>query len=137
MNYVLSVIHPPVPPAAYGRAVTPAQDPFTSLGSAVKLVVWVLSTERPGTATLGDAKVIGRELMDAPGREFRHAESGLTFRIDPADDAPHPCPCCERLVLPGDHALAHHEDALCEGCYTWARGVTACQPGRTAHTEEP
>ena len=143
MSYVLSVIHPPVAPAAFGKAVTPEQDPFSSLGSAVKLLVWLFSTEAPGTTTLGDAKAIGRELLDAPGREYRHAESGLTFRIDPADNAPHACPCnkgddnpCGRLVLPTDHADAHMEDAYCLGCFTWSRDVAACLPANTAHTGE-
>ncbi len=67
-----------------------------------------------------------------------HTQSGLIFRTDPAESAPHPCPCCLRLVLPTDHEQASLEDAYCLGCFTWDRNTAQCLPANSAHpaTEE-
>jgi hypothetical protein len=67
------------------------------------------------------------------GTEWCHAVTGIIFRVDHADRAPNACPCCGRLVLPGDHALAGSDDAYCTGCYTWERGSDPCLPENTAH----
>lgn len=142
MTYILSAVWTPRGKAKYGKALVPPQDPFKTAGSATQLLFWIFSQYASNTATQGEAKEIGRGLIDAPGREIRHVPSGLTFRIDPVDAAPHPCPCdddtgnpCERLVLPDDHANADAEDALCLGCFTWRRGMVACLPENSAHAK--
>lgn len=134
--FVLSVIHPPEGEAKHGKAEVPEQKPFTSAGSAIMLVAWVFGGISLDTVTLGEAREIGRGLMDAPGREIKHGSSGLTFRIDKVEDAPHPCPCCRGLVLPTDHAYAHDEDASCLGCFTWDRKIPPCLPENSAHVAE-
>lgn len=63
-----------------------------------------------------------------------HEPSGIAFRIDTVGAAPHACPCCGRLVLPGDHALAGSEDAYCLGCFTGGDAARIpCDPAYTAH----
>lgn len=142
MGYVLSVIHPPVAPAAFGKAVVSPGMP--SHAFAVEYAVQPLmgaglsydeATRFAGEVWLG---------AETTGQVIRHEPTGIEFRIDPADQAPHPCPCgedddnpCRRLVLPTDHAYAHDEDAYCLGCYTWSRDVKQCLPVNTGHTEAP
>lgn len=131
MDYVLTVIHPPVNGAAFGKAVT--LDPVRYHATAAKRQArYVLETE--GGTTREESGEFGVKLVRAEnGRLITHEWSGLAFRIDRADNAPHPCPCCGRLVEPGDHAYAHDEDAYCLGCFTWSRNVEACLPENTAH----
>jgi hypothetical protein len=136
MNFVLAAVRPSEGEAKYGKALVPEQDPFTTAGSAIRLLIWIFSQEASVPVTLGEAREIGRGLIDAPGREIRHSPTGLTFRIDPADKAPHACPCCGRLVLPEDHAYAAAEDAYCLGCFTWDRNTPACLPANSAHTRQ-
>lgn len=133
MSYALTVIHPPVPPAAFGKAVV--LDPVATKGALQRQIEYVLMTEA-GSDKFG-AMAFGLTIITAdPGWVIQH-ESGMSFRVDPADNAPHPCPCCGRLVLPGDHALADHDDVLCVGCFTWNIVPVGCLPANTAHTEEP
>lgn len=135
MSYVLSVIHPPVAPAAHGKAVIMQEE--------------VIEIQHAGDAA-GDvlirmdvpvmvARMFGNHLARiGTGVTETHQLSGFAFRVDPADNAPHPCPCCERLVLPEDHAYAGHDDALCTGCFSWGPPqIPQCHPANTAHTEEP
>lgn len=133
MGYVLSVIHPPVAPAAFGNAVV--LDPVGTKEALQRRVEYVLMTE--AGADKGSAMAFGLTVTTSnPGWEIAEGSSGLVFRFDPADDAPHPCPCCGRLVLPTDHAYAHDPDAYCLGC--WADSVNpGCLPANTAHTEAP
>lgn len=72
------------------------------------------------------------------GEESVETGTGLYFRVDSADSAPHACPCdgCGRLVLPDDHAYATAEDAYCLGCFTWSRDIPACLPENSAHTQQ-
>lgn len=127
MSYVLSVIHPPTGGAAYGKAVT--LDPVATKGALQRRIEYVLMTE--AGADKSGSMAFGLAVITAdPGWEIQH-ESGMTFRIDPADEAPHPCPCCGRLVLPADL-----EDTLCAGCFTWNRGDVQCLPENTAHLTE-
>lgn len=130
--FVLSAICPPEGEAGFGKAEVLEEDPFTSLGSEVERLIGVFS-RKFSTATFNESRDIARGLVDAPGREIKHGDTGLTFRIDPTDKAPHACPCCGRLVLPEDHAYADAEDAYCTGCFTWDRKVEACLPENTAH----
>jgi len=133
VSYVLSVIMPPVAPAAFGQAIV--TEPVIGEQYAADAAGDVLIDM--GVRTL-EARTFGIYLAGADvGTNVTHRPSALVFRIDPADQAPHPCPCCGRLVLPEDHADAHLDDAYCLGCFTWDRNVPACQPGLTAHTEEP
>jgi hypothetical protein len=143
MSYVLTVIHPPVNGAAFGKAVVLDPVPYHAT-AAKRQARYVLETE--GGATHEESGDFGMKLVLAEvGRLVTHEPSGLTFRIDPADSAPHPCPCgneedgeniCRRLVLPTDHAYADAEDAYCLGCFTWSRDVEACLPENTAHAAE-
>lgn len=135
MSYVLSVIHPPVAPAAFGRAVV--LDPVAYHATAAKRQArYVLEME--GGVSREESGEFGIKLVLAQhGTPVTHKPTGFTFRIDPADEAPHPCPCCGRLVLPTDHAEAAMDDAYCLGCFTWDSKISGCWPDRTAHTEEP
>lgn len=129
MTFVLSAIRPPEGGARYGKAVLCY---FASAGSAIELVGGLFSQSSDADRS-EEAKEIALGLVDAPGREIRHDGTGLTFRVDPLSSAPHPCPCCGRLVLPDDHAYADAEDAFCPGCFTWDRNVPACLPENSAH----
>jgi hypothetical protein len=71
------------------------------------------------------------------GEDRMHEGTGLTFRYHQATEAPHPCPCCGRLVKLDEHANATHEDAYCTGCYTWSRSTEPCLPANTAHPQTP
>lgn len=134
MSYVLSVIHPPVAPAAYGKAEVFAK-PLPLQSAASNATLFLLNQR--GTSN-SECVEFGKLLLRADtGAGAAHRPSGFIFRIDPADNAPHPCPCCGRLVLPTDHADAGMEDAYCLGCFTWSRDKIQCLPANTAHTEEP
>jgi hypothetical protein len=142
VSYVLSVIHPPEAPAAYGKAEVfePVAVRIMGYGRVLRIAASY------GLLPTHEASDMLTEVLSSmrPGEEWVHDPTGLTFRIDPADNAPHPCPCgedednpCGRLVLPTDHAYADQDDAYCGGCFTWNRGAVACLPANTAHTEEP
>lgn len=135
MSYVLSVIHPPVTPAAFGKAEVwpPVGDP----SYAAETVVTVL-LNAPYHPTITEAREFAHALKrELPGTQRCHTQTGLTFRIDPADTPPNACPCCGRLVAPEDAMFAGEDDTLCDGCYTWYRTTPQCLPANTAHTEEP
>lgn len=133
MSYVLSVIHPPVAPAAFGKAtLTEAVSEVQHAGDVagdilIRMDVPVMAARQFGNdlARLGTAVI------------KTHEPSGFGFRIDPADTPPNACPCCGRLVAPEDAMFAGEDDTLCDGCYTWARTTPQCLPANTAHTEEP
>lgn len=131
--FVLSVVHPPEGGAKFGRAVT--LNPVRAVTRAAKeQAVYLLVTE--GGLPDDDAWEFGSILSKTtPGTLLTDELSGLSFRIDSADDAPHPCPCCDRLVLPDDHAYASIEDAFCLGCFKWKRGMEPCLPEDSAHSE--
>lgn len=138
--YVLTVVHPPANGAAFGRAelFPPVGDPVYAAESAITVLLNAPYHPTPAQARQF-TDVLLREL---PGTQRCHTQTGFVFRIDPADNAPHPCPCgegepdgCGRLVLPGDHAFAAMEDAVCSGC--WADSVNpGCLPENTAHPIE-
>lgn len=133
MSYVLTVIHPPVAPAVYGKAEV--SEARSLVQYAADLAGQMLIDG--GVRTL-PARFFANHLANEPfGMPYVHDDTGLAFRIDPADNAPHPCPCCSRAVFPGDHADAHMDDAYCTGCFTWNRGDVQCLPANTAHTEYP
>lgn len=133
MSYVLTVIHPPADGAAFGKAEQ--LEPVRYHARAAKTqAVHALFTHG---VSKDNAKAFGYSLwMTDEGTPLRHGGTGLTFRIDPANNAPHPCPCdgCGRLVLPTDHAQAHHEDAYCLGCFAWSHSDVGCLPANTAHS---
>jgi hypothetical protein len=134
MSYVLSVIHPPVAPATFGRAVVSV--PVLSHALAAEFAVKPLMD---AGLTYDEATHFASTVWldsEHPGAVLTHEATGLSFRIDPTDNAPHPCPCCGRLVVPSDHAYAHDPDAYCLGCYTWDRNTEGCLPANTAHTVE-
>lgn len=81
-KYVLTIIHSARDGADF-KVETPEQDPFTSRGAAVQRVLYYL-IKASGEAALDEAQEVGRELMETPGREVRHARTGLTFRLDEA-----------------------------------------------------
>jgi hypothetical protein len=139
VSYVLSVIHPPIEPAAFGKA-----EVYTELPTLYRVAVeaydvlreWASDQEYPPSDLVLSHFV--EDLSRTPlGQTYEHKGWGIAMRRDAADQAPHPCPCCGRLVLPTDHAYAHLDDAFCLGCFTWSRSMTACLPANTAHTEEP
>lgn len=131
--YVLSIVRPPENGAAFGKAwILPGTG-----------AVW--TTARAAGNVLHHGHLVGEadtaafvtDLENAPvGTPRTHTPTGLTFRIDPADNPPNVCPCCGRLVKPGDHAFAGQEDALCTGCYTWDDS-TQCLSENTAHADRP
>lgn len=136
MSYVLTIIHPPTGGAAYGKARS--YPPALSHVFAVEYAVQpLMGAGLPYSEATGFASRVWARAA-APGAMSVHEPTGIAFRIDPATDAPHPCPCdgCDRLVLPTDHAYADAEDAYCLGCFTWSRTVEACLPENTAHPAE-
>jgi hypothetical protein len=132
MSYVLSVIYPPVAPAAFGKArcIGPMKNGDLGMGHAANILSALGVPDK-------EANVFVVVFTRTLGVAATHEGTGLTFRLDKAADAPHPCPCCERLVLPEDHAYAYDEDAYCLGCFTWSRDKAQCLPVNTAHTKEP
>lgn len=132
--YVLSVVHPPIGLAAYGRAVV--SSPALHRGWAVRAPGRLIMQDFG--CSQSDADALTNAMRTLPdGTPCTDVATGLTFRIDLADSAPHPCPCCDRLVLPTNHAYAADEDTYCDGCFTWSHNIPACLPANTAHTEEP
>lgn len=133
MSYVLSVIRPPVAPAAFGEAtvteeVIEVQHAGDVAGDIlIRMDVPVMAARRFGN----DLAQLGTAVVKV------HEASGWGFRIDPADTPPNSCPCCGRLVAPEDAMFAGEDDTLCDGCYTWHRTTPQCLPTNTAHTEEP
>lgn len=133
MSFVLSVVMPPVAPAAFGQAsitevVTEKQHAVDVAGDIlIRMDVPVMAARQFGIR-LGDTDT---------STDVLHETSGVVFRIDDAEFPPNVCPCCDRLVKPGDHAMARTDDAYCLGCFTWKRDMIACLPENTAHTEEP
>jgi hypothetical protein len=127
MSYVLSVIHPPKNGAAYGRA-----DSFLPVGMlGVVATIIAARLTPPDIDSDPDVNAFAVTVIGQPlGTEMTYAEKGLTFRIDPMTNAPHPCPCCRRTVLPADL-----EGALCGGCYTFD-DTEQCLPENTAHPTE-
>ncbi len=129
MSYVVSLVHPPVGGAAFGKS---AVDYVPTLGLVATATYRLITRESP-FVSLSDARTLAQITAQVDlSTDIEHV-SGLTVRCDPQDEAPHPCWCCERLVLPTDHALAGEEDALCTGCYTWARGEDQCLHEHSAH----
>lgn len=136
--WVLSVIQKPEGGAAYGKAETfhGHLNPLRASREAAEILI---EAGVPGE----DADRFGAyDLWPAArkGISVTHDGTGLTFRIDEAENAPHSCPCedgCGRLVLPTDHPYADAEDAFCPGCFTWDRNTPACLPGNTAHAKRP
>lgn len=124
MSYVLTVIHPPADGAAFGKATVfePTGEKSTAAFEAARMLgdveeLW-----------LGQLAIFSNRLITADmGADVQHESTGYTFRIDPITNAPHPCPCCRRIVLPADL-----EGALCGGCYTFD-DTEQCLPENTAH----
>lgn len=130
MKYVMSHVVPPVGGAAFGQAKVTERVP--SIDWAAQCAALVLRTRH--SRTVEDAKALHDRLIAAPtGTDVTDEPTGLVFRIDTVEDAPHACPCCGRLVLPTDHAYAHADDAYCLGCFTWDRNVPQCLPENSAH----
>jgi hypothetical protein len=126
--FVLSYTLPPVGGAKYGKARTLeiAEKPHAIAAATEVLVARRIDRYEAERYALALAR-------KDTGTNWVHTATGIVFRIDPADRAPNSCPCCGRLVLPGDHALAGTEDAYCLGCFTWKRGMAPCSPHESAH----
>lgn len=127
--YVLSYVMPPTDGAKYGKAhVTGHHHPARAAASARDLLI-ERGVDRPEAVRF--SLTLARKNT---GTEWAHAGTGLVFRIDTEESAPNACPCCSRLVLPGDHALAGSDDAYCLGCYTWGDDdKIECDPRHSAH----
>lgn len=129
--FVLSYVLPPAEGAAFGKATVLSPVRYTAHAA----VAMSLVLQQRGQFTHTQAKRLALSLGRAEtGTEWTEPQTGITFRIDPADQAPHACPCCGRLVLPTDHAYAHDEDAYCLGCFTWDRNTPQCLPENSAHS---
>lgn len=136
MSFVLSVIRPPEGEAKYGKATV-----FESFPERRNLHILAYQALRDSNPymPLGEASRYATQIISKDcGSEVVESSTGLHFRIDSAEDAPHACPCgegeCGRLVLPSDHPYAHAEDAYCTGCFTWDRNTAACLPVNSAHS---
>lgn len=130
--FVLSIVLPPEEGAAFGESMV--FDPVHQLG-LVPVAGSAFLFRRPEIIDRESARMALAMVTHAPlTTEVMH--KGVTFRIDPAEYPPNVCPCCGRLVKPDDHAFAGTPDAYCLGCFTWKRGVDACLPENSAHTEE-
>lgn len=131
MRYTLSIIAPPMEGAGFGRAMThPNLRHPVDIAGAVRAYINVLWPE----TGISRQDRFPRTVADAEnGTYHTHEASGMTFRVDPDDRPPHPCPCCTRLVVPTDHAYADADDAYCLGC--WGDTITpGCLPQNSAHT---
>jgi hypothetical protein len=134
--FILSVTLPPANGAAFGASTVCT--PLPARKDLHTPIYWALRKAAPWMHPDELSRYAGQIREKDLGKEVVEASTGLRFRIDPADNAPHPCPCCARLVLPTDHAHAHADDAYCLGCYTWEGSMPDCAPANTAHpvTEE-
>jgi hypothetical protein len=136
-GFVLSVIQPPKGEAEYGKATV--SEPHADRGKLFTLAYWAIR-KRDGWLHPEVANRSAEPILSmAVGEEVVEAHTGLRFRIDSAENAPHPCPCedgCGRLVLPDQHAYADAEDAYCLGCFTWDRNTPACLPANSAHARQ-
>jgi hypothetical protein len=133
VSYVLSVIQPPVAPAAFGQATV--SEPVIGEQHAADAAGDVLIDM--GVRTL-EARSFSIALAhELTGTLRTHTGTAVSFRIDSASTPPNVCPCCGRLVAPEDAMFAGEDDTLCDGCYTWHRTTPQCLPANTAHTEEP
>lgn len=131
--FVLSYVLPPEEGAAFGKATVFEPVPYLARAAKTQTVQVLTQAGVPRD----EARKFGLSLTLTPtGEHLTHKGTGLVFRIDPADNPPNVCPCCGRLVKPGDHASAGDPDAYCLGCFTWQRNVPACLPENSAHTEE-
>jgi hypothetical protein len=135
-GFVLSIIQPPEGEAKYGKATV--SEPLPR-GRLFTLAYWALRNRdgwmHPEVANRYAEQVMSKGL----GKESVETGTGLHFRVDAVENAPHICPCeggCGRLVLPDDHAYADAEDAYCDGCFTWDRNTPACLPANSAHTRQ-
>ena len=133
MNFVLSVITPPQGAAGYGTAT--ASDP-KSLDDLHTVAYWALRTAAPWMHADELSRYAGQIVSTTSGAEKVESFTGLRFRIDAEEDAPHPCPCCLRLVLPKDYIYADAKDAYCLGCVAWKRDIPACLAVNTAHGKD-
>jgi len=83
MSYVLSVIHPPIAPAAFGKA--DVSEEVIEVQHAADIAGDSLIGK--GVPTLA-ARSFANDLAQAgPGVPRTHEPTGLTFRIDPANTA--------------------------------------------------
>lgn len=154
MTFILSIIEEPVGDAAFGRADVERLplDRHTARNRVYKHL-YELDPNAPQTPDEGrvwkhdkTAWAFAERMLTAqPGEELTEPRTGLTFRLDDPENAPHACPCgrlrdqeegtnvrCGRLVLPGDHAYAEDPDAYCTGC--WGDTINpGCLPKGTAH----
>lgn len=128
--FVLSYVVPPVGGAAFGKSTV--LEPVHTMDAVHRRIMYILINDQDiyVRQAADFATTVTHELT---GTERVHTGTGTTFRIDPEDRAPNACPCCGRLVLPGDHAFAGSEDAYCLGCYTWD-DTPACLPENSCHT---
>lgn len=134
MGFVLSVIHLPEGEAKYGKVrVSPALPAWMTVRDAA---FDVLCEQRGSGVSQDEAWLFAEQFMDKVGVDLTEPKTGLVLRMDKEEDAPHPCPCCGRRVLPDDHADAGAEDAFCLGCFTWDRNVPACLAKNSAHTHD-
>lgn len=131
--YVISYVQPPKDGAAFGKATV--SDPLPERQNLHTVAYWALRKcdpcMHPDVVNRYAKQIMRKDL----GVESVEASTGLIFRIDDADNPPNVCPCCGRLNKPGEDAFAGVEDAYCLGCFTWKRGMTACLPANTAHSE--
>lgn len=132
--FVLSVVTPPEGAAKYGKATV--SNPFPERDQLHTVAYWAMRKRAPWMHPDEISRYAGQVTTKVVGAETVEASTGLRFRVDTAEDAPHPCSCCQRLVLPTVHALAHADDAVCTGCFTWDRNIPACLPESSAHAQE-
>ena len=136
MSYVLSVIHPPIAPAAHGKAVVMREEVIEIQHAADTAGDVLIRMDVPVLA----ARAFGNELAQLGTAALKvHQPTGFAFRIDQAETPPNACPCCGRLVAPEDAMFAGDKDTTCDGCYPYAREFAgpACLPRNTAHEEDP
>ncbi|MCP9209570.1 hypothetical protein [Streptomyces cucumeris] len=131
MSFVLSVIQPPEGEARYGKATV--STPVPERKNLHTIAYWAMRKHSPHMHPDEISRYAGQIANKKTGEVAVEASTGLAFRVDEEEDAPHACPCCERLVLPEDHAHASAEDAYCLGCFTWDRNTEQCLPGNSAH----
>jgi hypothetical protein len=134
-TFVLSVIQRPEGQALYGKAKV-FNAPFMERRN-LRTPAYRMLREHNPDMDLGEASRYAEQISRKEcGFVVAEASTGLRFRVDQEEAAPHACPCCKRLVLPTDHAYADKDDAFCLGCFTWSRDIEQCLPENTAHAHK-
>lgn len=131
-KFVLSIVSPAEGDAKYGKAWISRP---LEVKSDLRTPAHTALRRRNPHMTIDEAsRYAGQIVAKDPGAVSVESSTGLLFRIDTEENAPHLCPCCGRLVLRDDHRYADTENAHCLGCFTWEVDAPPHLPENSAHS---